>query len=81
MIRNQLETSRINVVRFFKHGPCQTLVGLTRASTSSLPSCNKNVDGRDKPGHDDALMIEPRGRGVLDPRLRGDDNGKVGASH
>ncbi len=26
MIRNQMETSRINAVRFFKHGPCQTAV-------------------------------------------------------
>jgi hypothetical protein len=34
MIRNQLETSRINAVRFFKHGPCQTAVGVSRASTS-----------------------------------------------
>jgi hypothetical protein len=33
MIRNQLETSRINTVHFFKHRPCQTLVGLSRAST------------------------------------------------
>jgi hypothetical protein len=30
MIRNQLETSRINAVRFFKHRPCQTLVGQAR---------------------------------------------------
>jgi hypothetical protein len=28
----------------------------------------------------EAPMIEPRGHGVLDPRLRGDDNGKVGAT-
>src|SRR6266699_5202624 len=35
MIRNQLEMSRINAVRLFKHGTCQTAVGLTRASTPS----------------------------------------------
>jgi hypothetical protein len=28
MIRNQLETSRINAVRFFKHAPCQTAVAV-----------------------------------------------------
>jgi hypothetical protein len=56
MIRNQLETSRINAVRFFKHGPCQTPVGLSRASTSFLFEARKNVDGRDKPGHDDYLQ-------------------------
>jgi hypothetical protein len=27
--------------------------GLTRASTSSLSSFSKSVDGRDKPGHDE----------------------------
>jgi hypothetical protein len=31
MIRNQLETSRINAVRFFKHRPCQTPVAQGRA--------------------------------------------------
>jgi hypothetical protein len=31
MIRNQLEASRINAVRFFKHSLCQTLVGQGRA--------------------------------------------------
>jgi hypothetical protein len=30
MIRNQLEASRINAVRFFKHSLCQTLVGQAR---------------------------------------------------
>ena len=30
MIRNQLETSKINAVRFFKHAPCQTAVGQAR---------------------------------------------------
>ena len=28
--------------------------GLSRPSTSFLPASNKNVDARDKPGHDDA---------------------------
>ena len=31
VIRNQLEASRINAVHFFKHRPCQTLVGQARA--------------------------------------------------
>ena len=36
-----------------KHRPCQTPVGLTRASTSQQYSSKKDVDGRDKPGHDE----------------------------
>ena len=32
-----------------KHRPCQTLVGLTRPSTSSLLPALKDVDARDKP--------------------------------
>ena len=47
MIRNQLETSRINAVRFFKHGPCQTAVGLSRASTFYGSGGKKDVDGQD----------------------------------
>jgi hypothetical protein len=30
MIRNQLKSSRINAVRFFKHRTCRTLVGQAR---------------------------------------------------
>src|SRR5260370_34767972 len=37
MIRNQLEASRINAVRLFKHEPCWTPVDLCRASTSYFP--------------------------------------------
>jgi hypothetical protein len=33
-IRNLLESRRINAVHFFKQDPCQTAVGLTRASKS-----------------------------------------------
>src|SRR5260370_17036229 len=41
MIRNQLETSRINAVRLFKHEPCRTLVGLTRPSTTCFIALSK----------------------------------------
>jgi hypothetical protein len=48
MIRNQLKSSRINAVRFFKHRTCRTLVGLSRPSTSSLLKLrNKDVDARE----------------------------------
>src|SRR6266436_7563340 len=50
MIRNQLESSRINAVHSFKHKPCRTAVRLSRASTSFLQAFSeKDVDGRDKP--------------------------------
>src|ERR1700737_4219187 len=52
MIRNQLETSRINAVRFFKHRPCQTPVSLFRAYTSWLYRKKKDMEARKKPGHD-----------------------------
>ena len=58
MIRNQLKRSRINAVRFLKQKSCRTLVGLTRASTPFLRPEAKDVDGRDKPGHDDAEALE-----------------------
>jgi hypothetical protein len=32
MIRNQLNTRRINAVRFLKQKSCRTLMGLTRVS-------------------------------------------------
>jgi hypothetical protein len=48
MIRNQLETSRINAVRLFKHEPCRTLVGLSRVSTPLLRLSGYDVDGRDE---------------------------------
>src|SRR5260370_22847045 len=41
MIRNQLETSRINAVRLFKHEPSRTLVALCRASTSLGDTANE----------------------------------------
>jgi hypothetical protein len=53
MIRNQLNPRRINAVRFLKQKSCRTLVTLSRASTSFLPYRKKDVDGRDKPGHDE----------------------------
>src|SRR6185437_13106670 len=37
MIRNPLNSSRINVVHFLKQKSCRTAVGLSRASTSSFP--------------------------------------------
>jgi hypothetical protein len=36
------------------HEPCRTIVALCRASTSLLHPDKKDVDGRDKPGHDEA---------------------------
>src|SRR6266404_8878767 len=44
MIRNQLETSRINAVGLFKHEPCRTLVGSSRPSTSWFSPGKKDVD-------------------------------------
>ena len=37
LIRNSLETSRINAVHSFKHKPCRTLVDLFRPSTTWPP--------------------------------------------
>ena len=42
MIRNQLETSRINAVRLFKHEPCRTLVDLIRASIKTKVFCKRD---------------------------------------
>ena len=36
----------------------RTAVGLSRASTL-LAVCEKDVDGRDKPGHDENKHLEP----------------------
>src|SRR6185312_16930626 len=38
MIRNPLNSSRINVVHFLKQKSCRTAVGLSRASTSFFPA-------------------------------------------
>src|SRR5437879_13531211 len=43
MIRNQLEMSRINAVRLFKHGTCQTAVGLSRPSTCLVGPSKEDV--------------------------------------
>src|SRR6185437_8341459 len=59
MIRNPLNSSRINVVHFLKQKSCRTAVALCRASTSFLRG--KDVNGRDQPGHDeehDAIFPE-----------------------
>jgi hypothetical protein len=53
MIRNQLEASRINAVRLFKHEPCRTLVGSTRASIIF----RRKLDCRVKPGNDGETAI------------------------
>jgi hypothetical protein len=41
MIRNQLNSSRINAVHLLKQRSCQTPVGLSRASTSSFVEAAK----------------------------------------
>src|SRR5438128_1109564 len=55
MIRNQLNSSRINAVYFIKQKSCRTVVDLIRPSTSfGRLRRPQDVDGRDKPGHDDS---------------------------
>ena len=58
MIRNQLEASRINAVRLFKHEPCRTPVGSSRPSTSLLLR-KKDVDARHKAGLDEGEFDRP----------------------
>jgi hypothetical protein len=53
MPRKQLETSRINAVRPFKHKLCRTGVGLTRPSRFQLRTLRFCLlDGRLKGGHE-----------------------------
>jgi hypothetical protein len=44
MIRNQLNPSRINAVRFLKQKSCRTTVGLTRSSIHFERICASTID-------------------------------------
>ena len=55
MPRKQLETSRINAVRPFKHKLCRTAVGLTRPSSYNLEYLVFFWMPASKGGHDDGI--------------------------
>src|SRR6185312_3794532 len=60
MIRNPLNSSRINVVHFLKQKSCRTAVGLTRQSISLSKALPKKMDTRVKPAYDELNKIKGR---------------------
>src|SRR5216683_188508 len=76
MIRNQLESSRINAVHSFKHKPCRTAVGLTRQSIfmrrrwtrGSSPRVTARRGGSTSSGY--ALALNPSYSNFLKPQCR-----------